>query len=100
RSMLQKTYPDFKTYDKNFVADDAFLVDFFQLAEKQGVKINEKQYALSEKLIKNQLKALIAQKLWDVNAFFMVINQNDEEVQKAIEVINDDAIFRKMNLQY
>ncbi len=99
RNTLMKTYPDFKVYDKNFIVDDAFLVDFFLQAEKLGVKINEKQYGLSEKLIKNQLKALIAQKLWDVNAFFMIINQNDEEVQKAIEVIKDDASFKKMNIQ-
>ncbi len=72
------------------------MVPVFAMAEKQGVKMNEKEYALSEKLIKNQLKALIAQKLWDINAFFMVVDQYDYEVQRAIEVIRNDALFDKL----
>ena len=96
RITLQKNYPDYASFDKNFNVDDAFMVPVFAMAEKQGVKMNEKEYALSEKLIKNQLKALIAQKLWDINAFFMVVDQYDYEVQRAIEVIKNDALFDKL----
>lgn len=99
RSKLQKTYPDFNSFDKKFVIDDAFMKGFFDLADKQGVKMNEKEYPLSEALIKNQIKALMAQKLWDVNALYRVINQNDDEVQKAVQVIGDESKFRKMNIQ-
>jgi carboxyl-terminal processing protease len=96
RSMLQKNYPDFKTFNTKFIVDDAFLKDFFKLAEEQGVKMNEEQYKLSEDLMKNQIKALVAQKLWDINAFYMVINQVDEEVQRAVSVMGDDTMFRKI----
>jgi len=99
RPSLQKDYPDFKSFNKNFLVDDAFMNNFFALAEKEGVKKDEKQYSLSEKLIKSQLKALIAQKLWDVTAFFGVVNQNDNEVIKAVEVIRNDGLFRKYKIQ-
>ncbi len=59
----------------------------------------QKQFLLSEKLIKSQLKALIAQKLWDLTAFFKVINQYDEEVIKAVEVIRNDGMFKKYQIQ-
>lgn len=99
RKDLQKQYPDFDLFDKKFIVDDTFMKDFLSLAEKQGVKMNEKEYGLSETLIKSQIKSLIAQKLWDVNASFMIINREDHEVQKAIGVIKDDAVFDKMGLQ-
>ena len=99
RTTLQKNYPDFKTFNQNFQVDDAFMNNFFAQAEKEGVKKDEKEYPLSEKIIKSQMKALIAQKLWDVTAFFNIINQNDNEVIKAVEVIQNDGLFRKYQIQ-
>jgi len=99
RATLIKNYPDFKTFDKKFNVDDNFMVGFFESAEKNGVKKDEKGYTTAEKLIKNQLKALIAQKLWDLNAFYEVINQYDTEVLKAVNVIKDNALFRKLQIQ-
>jgi carboxyl-terminal processing protease len=100
RPSLQTTYPDFKSFDQNFKVDDAFMKDVFKLAEKEGVKKDEKQYKLSEKLIKSQLKALIAQKLWDVTAFYKVVNQSDDEVMKAVDVISSDDLFLKYQIQH
>ncbi len=99
RKDLQKRFPDFDLFDEKFIVGDDFMKDFLSLAEKQGVKMNEKEYGLSERLIRSQIKSLIAQKLWDVNASFMIINHEDHEVQKAIGVIKDDAVFDKMGLQ-
>lgn len=99
RKDLQKKYPDFDTYDKNFNVDDAFMKDFLALADKQGVKMEEKQYALSENLIRSQIKSLIAQKLWDINETYRIINEEDHEVQKAVSVIKDDALFDKLGIQ-
>ena len=99
RKNLLKDYPDFDQFDKKFIVDDAFMKDFLALAEKQGVKMNEKQYGLSESLIKSQVKAAIAEKLWDVDAYFKVMNQEDNEVQKAIKVIKDDTLFDKLGIQ-
>ena len=99
RTSLQKNYPDFKSFNQNFKVDDAFMNNFFALAEKEGVKKDEKQYLLSEELIKSQLKALTAQKLWDVTAFFKVVNQHDPEVIKAVEVIQNDGLFKKYQIQ-
>jgi carboxyl-terminal processing protease len=99
RATLQKNYPDFKSFDKKFKVDDNFMKDFFEAADKAGVKKDEKGYAAAEKLIKNQLKAQVAQKLWDLNAFYEVINQYDDEVLKAVNVINDDALFKNLKIQ-
>lgn len=99
RPVLQKSYPDFKTFDKKFTVDDNFMKDFLDAADKAGVKKDEKGYTAAEKLIKNQLKAVIAQKLWDLNAFYGVINQFDDEALKAVSVIKDGALFKKLKIQ-
>ncbi len=98
RKMLKTNYPEFSTYEKSFQADDALMVDFFSYAEKEGVKKDEKGYAASEKLIKSQLKGLIAQKLWDMTELYTIINQYDEEVLKAIEVVEDDGLYQKLKI--
>jgi carboxyl-terminal processing protease len=99
RKELQKTYPEFEQFNKKFVVDDEFMKGFLDLAEKQGVKMNDKEYAVSGNLIRSQIKSLIAEKLWDVNASFIVINQDDQEVQKAINVMKNDALFDKQGIQ-
>ena len=98
RKELKATYPDFETYNKSTPVDDAFMADFFVYAEKEGVKKDEKGYAAAEKLIKSQLKGLIAQKLWDMTELYTIINQYDAEVQKAIEVAEDDALYQKLQI--
>ena len=98
RKSLKASYPEFTTFDRIFMVDDAFMESFFTYAEKEGVKKDEKGYAASEKLIKSQLKGLIAQKLWDMTEMYTIINQYDEEVLKAIEVIDDDALYQKLNI--
>jgi carboxyl-terminal processing protease len=95
RPGLQKDYPDFDTFDKEFTLNAEFMMNFLKVAEKEGVKFNEKEYTLSEELIKSQIKSLIAQKLWDINASYRIINEYDKEVLRALEVIKDDALFDK-----
>ena len=82
----------------NFRYFSQYLVDFFAYADKEGVKKDEKGYAAAEKLIKSQLKGLIAQKLWDMTELYTIINQYDEEVLKAIEVVEDDALYQKLKI--
>jgi len=72
------------------------MADFFAYAEKEGVKKDDKGYAASEKLIKSQLKGLIAQKLWDMVAYYAIFNTYDPEVQKAVAVMKDDNIFKSL----
>ncbi|MEI7489949.1 MAG: S41 family peptidase [Bacteroidota bacterium] len=98
RGTLQSEYPDFKTFNKVFSLNEQFMKPFFELAEKQGVKLDEKGYKASEKLIKSQIKGLIAEKLWNLSAFYEVANQDDEEVIKAVEVIEDNALFDKLKI--
>jgi carboxyl-terminal processing protease len=96
RNVLMKTYPDFATYDKQFEITEEMMKDFIEAAEKSNVKYDEKGYRLAEKLIRTQLKGLIAQKMWDLSAFYKVINSYDPEIQKALEVLGNDEMYNQL----
>jgi carboxyl-terminal processing protease len=98
RKDLKIKYTDFSSFDRKFVIDSVFMMDFFTYAATEGVKKDEKGYATSEELIKSQIRGLIAQKLWDMNELYAIINQYDKEVQKAIEVIEDEALFKRLSI--
>jgi carboxyl-terminal processing protease len=98
RKELNTNYPDFEVFKSKFILDDELMAAFFAHAEKEGVKMNEEQYKLSEGLIKSQIKGLVAQKLWDMNELYTIVNQYDNEVLKAIEVVENDALFKKLSI--
>ena len=78
---------------ERFIADykvsDATLEDLMTRAQANGVKRNAKQFAASKKLLKLYLKAFIGRGIWDNEAFFPVVNQRDEIIQKALSLIDE-----------
>jgi carboxyl-terminal processing protease len=100
RKALNHDYPDFAAFDKNFYPADEFMKLFLDAAEKEGVKFDEKGYAASGILIRSQIKGLIAQKLWDMTSLYVVVNKDDQEVQKALEVIRDDSLFDQLQIDH
>jgi len=97
RNELLKTYPDFSHFKMNFEVDDSIMNLFFKAAKDAGLELNEEQYAISEPLIKSQIKGLIAQKLWDITSFYIIANELDPEVMRTVEIIQDDSLFQELS---
>lgn len=89
RKELERLYPTVEAYLREFDPDDAMLARLQEAAAKKDIKATDEELERSRKLIATQLKALIAQKLWGMNEYFLVVNQNDETVGKAREVLRD-----------
>ncbi len=97
RADLLKSYTDVFAFKQNFTLTDDFMSKFMALAEKKNVKKDEKGYATSEKLIKTQLRALIARDLWNTNAYYVIINDINPFLIKALQAF-DDHTFEKMKI--
>jgi carboxyl-terminal processing protease len=97
RKDLLKTYPDIMSFKKGFTDDQQLLEDFVAFAETKEVPRNQKDIEASGKQIKTVLKALIARNLYNLNAYFEVVSETDDELIKAIEVIKNDALFLKLS---
>ncbi|MBS1764745.1 MAG: S41 family peptidase [Bacteroidetes bacterium] len=91
RAKLKSAYADVVSFNKGFNVDDAWLEEFYAFADKKGVAKDEEALKRSKELIKAQLKALIARDLYDMSAYFYIINNEDNTFKKAVESIKDNT---------
>ncbi|HSH65306.1 MAG TPA: hypothetical protein VLB84_05770 [Bacteroidia bacterium] len=76
--------------NKNFNISPAVLDEFVAYSQKNGIKPVEKRIKISEPLIKLQLKALIARNIWNNKGFYPVLQKEDNVLNKALELFNDE----------
>ena len=94
RKKLSNTYPTFKEYNSSFEVNTELLEDFYTYAEKKkDIERNPEDIATSERLIKVQLKALLARNLFEVSEYFEVINELNEAFQEALKVLQNDEFM-------
>lgn len=55
-----------------------------------------KQFEKSKPLIKLQIKALIARNLWGMNEYYQIINDKNDALQKAVEIIENNEMYNKL----
>ena len=96
RTELKKKYPTFDKFKKEYEVDDAFLNQLISAAEKEKIKLDTAQYAISKILIKLQLKALVARDLWEMNEYDQIMDSDNESLQKAIEILQKPGAFEKI----
>jgi len=99
RTTLLNEYPGLDAFKKHFNIDSEIYAEFVKNASDAGVsrKPDDKYYYPDEK-IKTQIKALIARNLWDVNAYFEVIGQIDDELKTAVGLFDDGKKFKELKL--
>lgn len=73
-------YDAMVTYLKNA----QYNKEFVRYATKKGVKLNQKQYNISKKMLDNQLLALIIRNILDNKGFFPIYHQEDDILKKAL----------------
>lgn len=87
RSHLEAWYPDFDTFNEDFVITDELVREFVKYGDDKGVKEDPEGLKTSQEFLKMRLKAGIASTYFGRQGFFKVYNQYDETVQKAVEII-------------
>jgi carboxyl-terminal processing protease len=99
RASLKKMYPDFETFKNKFVVDKKVMDEFIASGEKEGVKYVDKDFQTSKHVMEVRLKATIAQNIWDYKTFYPIINDLNDSLKKAIEVINGNT-FKDLRIVY
>ncbi len=91
RATLKQQYPSFEKFRKEFQFSESFMEDFFRnIKEEHEIELDEEQYRISEDLLKLNMKAVFAQNLFDTPQFYEIINDNNEILKKAIEILHSD----------
>ena len=96
REELKQMYPAFAKFKKQFETGDDFLKLLLSEAEKEKIKYDDVQFNRSKRLIKLQLKALVARDLWNVNEYYQVLDSENESLQKALEILNTPGSYDRI----
>jgi len=88
-------HPDFQNFRNNFSITTAMLDELMNLGEKSGVKKDEESAKALQSLIFRQIRALIARDIYDPGSYFTIMTEDDEEVNKALELLADPKAFAR-----
>ena len=85
-----KSFDDFKTKFE-FTPDD--IKTFIAKGEAEGVKFNEKQFNKSKDEILLILKGYVASNMFQISDYYMIINEKDKVIDKALKVVSDKKSY-------
>ena len=89
RKELRAIYPDFDTFNKNFVVPQSLIDDIIAEGKKQKIEPkDDDELKRTLPYLNTQLKALVARDLWDMSEYFQVMNETNDIVQRALKVID------------
>jgi carboxyl-terminal processing protease len=89
RKNLLAEYTDFENFKNEFIIDQKLVAQLIEYATKEGLPVNQDEVELSEERISLTIKAYVARDLWSTSEFYEIINEQDKNLKKAIEVINN-----------
>lgn len=92
RKSLHKEYSDFESFNQNFNIDEDDFKALIENAEKE-IEIDESQLDANTDFYKLLLKALIARNLFDNNNYFEILWSVDKEINKALDVVNEELVY-------
>ncbi len=90
---LKANYPKFETFKNQFDIPETVLQNMIQKARDEGVEFDEKEYNRSKRVIKLQMKSIIANNLWGAPEQQMIIDTNNESLKKAVEILNTNGAY-------
>jgi len=95
RKKILNGYENFLKYTNDFVVTDELLTKLNNFAIKEGLDFSQEEFELSKNRIALIMKAYIARDLWSTSEFYQIINQENENLIKAIEVLDHWELYSK-----
>ena len=90
RSQLSANYPTYDVFDEKFYLSDKEMTCLVDIASTKGVVYDEAGYLASCEFMRNQLSAMIAQRLFGSSAFYRWINPRmNEYYQEALSLLEN-----------
>lgn len=96
RKSLIKEHHDFESFNSTFELTEEDFEKFLSMAKDEEIEVKSENLDHNIDFIKLQLKALIARNIFETGDYFEVISSMDHEIEKALEVMNDNAAFSKL----
>ena len=85
RRQIQRRFRTFEEFNRGFEVGPDILRLFQDKATDAKVEFDEDQYKECLPIFRTQLKATIARLIWGMNAYYQVIQDLDETIQRAVK---------------
>ncbi|MDR2885385.1 MAG: PDZ domain-containing protein [Rikenellaceae bacterium] len=89
RAQMVRLYPDFESFQRNFAVTQPMLQQLADMGEKAGVKYDAEAMEASREKMSLQIRALAAQKLWQMNEYYRVLNSEDQVLKRAVRALGE-----------
>lgn len=96
RKELKAQYPSVDKFEKDFVVSDDLLKQLTAAGERDSVKFNEEQFDVSREMLRTIVKALVARDVYNMEAYFRIVNRRNNIFTEALRVINDDKLYKSL----
>ncbi len=93
REKIQAAYPKFQGFKTSYAVSEEMLQLLKNKAEAEKIDFDEQQYESSLPLLRLQLKALIAADLWGSNEYYQIIDEENDLLQKAVEILQSENAY-------
>lgn len=88
RNELKKKYSSFDKFVESYEIPQDVIDGIYEEGKKQKIEpVDEQEVAYTTASLKTQLKALVARDIWDMSQYFQIINETNDVVRKAVELI-------------
>jgi len=96
RDELKQNYPDFNTFNSKYEVPAEIIEKIIASGDKEGVKRDDKSVEFAKPLMRKQIKALIARDLFSMSELFQIMNDDDEAIKKALEIMSKKGSYDKI----
>ncbi|HCI56294.1 MAG TPA: peptidase S41, partial [Bacteroidales bacterium] len=96
RNKILSEYKGIEDFRNRFEFSNEDIAWFIKMGNDAGIKYNDYQFNISKKEILKILKALVANTFWQSNGYFMIINENDNEINRILNLFYDPNEYRKI----
>ena len=88
RKSLKRKYGSFEQFEKSFEVSQQMIDGIVAEGEKQGVKPkDDDELKRTLKVLRIQLKGLVARDLWDMNEYFRIVNENSDIIKEGLKTL-------------
>ena len=93
RKQLQQQYPRFADFQQHYEVPQSVIDGILAEAAKNDLKpIDDAELNKTLPYLRTQLKALIARDLWGMDEYFNIINETNDILQKALQLLLGDSL--------